>query len=404
MEYGGSLALDPPAPKDEVNIIAALKRPDRISSINLTVTTSLLDKFELCAVEGPFLELEDLILLSQDSVPLTPPISFRWGPRLRRLHLTRIAFPGLLRLLYSSRNLVDLRLRQAFNSSYCPIEGLTDALSRMPQLQSLSLHFPATSDNVFPPPPLDQRAVLPALICVDFRGTAKHLERLVLRIDAPRLREIQVALFDKSVFDLSRLGNFIDRIGMHKSHYQARILFSERAITISFTRPGPLTCLKLRLLSEVLSEQLSTVFRTLPHSAKIFNVEDLRISVTRPPNREDSLSSRRWSKFINSFTCIKWLHLDGNSSTDLVRALQDAHLQHKTVPPALHKLYLPHPGPHHLPLSEAVVLFMTSRGRSGYPIGVEYERLYHISEQRGTGTSLCTALLQGLYYMLTDLK
>ena len=38
MEYGGSPALDPPAPEDEDNIMAAIKQSDRVSHISLTVT------------------------------------------------------------------------------------------------------------------------------------------------------------------------------------------------------------------------------------------------------------------------------------------------------------------------------------------------------------------------------
>jgi hypothetical protein len=115
---------------DEVHIIAALKRPDRVRSISLTVTTSLLEK--LYAIERPFLDLKDLILLSRYSAPLTLPSSFQWGPRLRRLHLTRVAIPALLQLLYSSTNLVDLQLHEALN--HPSIEALTGALSGMAQL------------------------------------------------------------------------------------------------------------------------------------------------------------------------------------------------------------------------------------------------------------------------------
>jgi hypothetical protein len=388
MEYGGSLNFDSPAYEDEVNIIAALKRSDRVSSISLTITTSLLGK--LHAIKRSFLGLEDLILLSRDSLPLALPNTFQCGPRLRRLHLTRIVFPGILQLLYSSRNLVDLQLHEALN--HFSIEMLTDALSGMAQLRSLSLHFSSTINYVSPPPPPppSQRVVLSALTRLIFGGIAKHLERLVLRIDAPHLGDIQVTFFDNSVFDLSRLGEFIDRIEMYKSLNQAHILSSERAVSLSLTQPGAPTCFKFRLFGELLTKELSALSRIFLHfSPFLLNVEDLRISATGPSSLEDSLYSGGWPKLINLFTGVKWLHLDGNDSTDVVRALQDAYCQRETVLSALHKLYLPHPGPHHASLSDAVVSFMTSRWDSGHPIGVEYERLCHISELRGTGTSWC---------------
>ena len=400
IEYGGSLALDPLSPVDELNIIAALKRSDRVSLISLTVTTSLLDK--LYAVERPFMELEDLVLLSQDSVPLTLPSSFRWGSRLRRLHLTRITFPAHLPLLYSSRNLVDLKLHEALNPWYFPIEELTDALSRMAQLQSLSLQFPSTSDYVSLPPPPDRRVVLPALTRLDFQGIAEYLERLVHRLDTPRLENIQVTFLDIWFHDLSRLGEFIDRIGMHQSHHQAYILSSESAISISLTQQhGAPTCLELRLFSELLSEQLSVMSQIFLHlSPFLLSVEDLRISAARPSSQEDSLCSGRWQELITSFTGVKWLHLYGDDTTNIARALQKANSRHQTVLPALHKLYLPQPRPRHVPLSGDIVAFMISRWRSGYPIGVAYERLYHFRRGPGTLYSQCLYLY---LYILTRL-
>ena len=179
LEYGSSLALDPPAPEDEVNIIAAIERSDRVSSISLTVTTSLLDK--LYAIKWPFLDLEELILLSRDSVPPSLLSTFLCCPRLRRLHLTRIRMPGLLQLLHSSRDLEDLHLHDALDPWYFSLENLTDTLSGLAQLQSISLRFSSTTDHIPPPSPPDRRVVLPALTSLKFRGRAKYLKRLVAR-------------------------------------------------------------------------------------------------------------------------------------------------------------------------------------------------------------------------------
>jgi hypothetical protein len=395
IEYGGSLSLelDSPAPADEVNIISALKQSHRVSSISLTLTTSLLDK--LYAIKRPFLELEDLILLSRESMPLTLPSTFLWGPRLRRLRLTKIAFkfPALLQLLYSSTNLVDLQLHGAEGPWYFSMEELADALSGMAQLRSLSLRFPSTINYISPYPLSDRQIVLPALTRLHFRGISESMERLVRRIDAPRLWDIKITLFDVLFLDLSRLGKFIDRTGKHNSHHQACILSSDRAISISLTQPGTPTCLKLQLLCEPLSEQLlSALLRILLNFSALFlRVEDLRISaILRPSPADDG----QWLKLLNSFTGIKWLHLDGYWSTDIIGAIQNADSRGQTVLAALHKLYLPHTGLRHAPLSEATVTFMTSRWRSGHPIGVEYERLRHTGiGRRGPGTSLCTVPL-----------
>ena len=389
IEYGGSLALDILSPEDEVNIIAALKRSDRVRSISLTVTTSLQEK--LSTVKRPLLELEDLILLSQDSVPLTLPCTFLWGPRLRRLRLTRIDIPGLLQLLNSSRNLEELQLHDALNPHYFSIEELADSLSRLAQLQSLSLYFPSTTRYLLPPPLCDQLIVLPALTHLNIRGVSWHLGLFVDRIDAPHLEDIQVTLIDESVFDFSKLDKFIDRIEIRNSLCQARILSSERAISVSLTQPGASTCFKLQSFSESLSDQLFAMSHILPgFSALLPNVEDLCITATpvSSQNSNNSFDGGRWQDILILFTGVKWLHLDLNDLGGIVYALQGRYWQPKTTMlPALYKLYLPQPGPRHAPLSEAIVSFMTSRCRSGHPIGVEYERLSRISELHGRGTS-----------------
>ena len=74
VQYGGFLAPCPPSTEDEDNILTALKQSDRVISISLTVTNSLLEK--LSAIEKPFSELEDLVL-SRDGGLLTLPSAFR---------------------------------------------------------------------------------------------------------------------------------------------------------------------------------------------------------------------------------------------------------------------------------------------------------------------------------------
>ena len=105
VEYGGSTALYPSTLEDEDNILAALKQSDRVSSIHLTVTASLLEK--LSPIEEPFSKLEDLVLLYQDPMKLGHSRPFRWEPGLRGLHSTKTGFPRPLQQL-SSMDLVDI--------------------------------------------------------------------------------------------------------------------------------------------------------------------------------------------------------------------------------------------------------------------------------------------------------
>ncbi len=362
--------------------MAALKQSDRVSSIHLTITESLLEK--LPSIEGTFSELEDLVLLSEGSGWLTLPSTFRWGPRLRSLHLTRITFPAPLQLLFSSRNLVDLQLHEVLCPWYFSPEALTNALSVMAQLRSLSFHFLSSANCINVPPLSGKRVVLPALTRLDFRGFDAYLGCLVARIDAPLLGDIEITYFDDPISDVPKLCGFIDRIEMQKSHRQAYILSSERAISISLTQRGTPTRLKLQVFRKLLSEPLLSVAQIYGHfSAFLFGVEDLRVNATRPSR---SYQGGRWQELLDSFVGVKWFHVAGNLSTDIMLGLQPSGGWRKTVLPALHKLCIREPEPRYPPLRKAVASVRESRWLSGHFIAVEYERPC-IDKLSGTGTT-----------------
>jgi hypothetical protein len=391
VHYGGTPALDPPTPKDEDNIVTAMKHPDRVSSISLTVTSSLLEKLsqELSATERLFSELEDLVLLSKGSVRLTLPNAFRWGSRLRTLHLTGAAIPALPELLSPSKGLVDLQIHKIPDVGYFSPEAFANALSGMTQLRSLSLHFlsvtPPQNTLCLPAQP-EELVVLPALACLEYRGTSMYLDSLVARIDAPHLGDINITFFCRQKMDASQLGRFINRIEMQKSHNRAEILSSEHAIRISFTQPETSTRLKLQVSCKTLARQLSymaKISNTL--SGFLLGVEHLRIGSTQPSSGKDNSDLEEWLKLISPFIGTKWVHVAGDHSTNIILAL---HLrQREAVLPALHKLCVREPEPRSAPLQESVVSFIHSRRLLGQMIGAEYERV-RTKNLRGTGITL----------------
>ena len=385
VNFGGSPALNPPGPEDEDNIMATLKQSGRVCSIGLTVSSSLLERFS--AISEPFSELEELVLLSQNNAQLTLPSTFRWGPRLGILHLTRVTFPALPQLLYSSRNLVDLQLHEVLNTWHISPATLVNALSGMAQLQSLSLHFPSTSNHIAPLPS-GERIILPSLTRLNFRGVNAYLEGLVARIDTPGLRDIEAAFFNKRIFDVSKLSEFIDRIETQKSHRRADILSSESAISISLTQPGALACLRMQVYCEPLSGQVYSMAQICSHfPAFISRVENLHINVMRPSSsRQDGVKAGRWLDLFESFMGVKRFHVAGNFSTNILLALQPSESWRKTVLPALHKLRIREPESRCVPLRKAVVSFTYSRRLSGRFLEVEYERQW-IHGHRGTGTT-----------------
>ena len=344
---------------------------------------------------------------TRDSVPLIFPSSFGRGPCLRNLHPTRIAFPALHPFFHSFKNLVDLQLHEVLDPRPISPKAITNALSSMTLLQSLSLHFPSIAKYISPHTSFRTRIILPVLTCFKFRGSSHYLEGVVARIDAPRLEDIQITFVNEIITDLSALRSFIDQIDIPKSYRRAHIQLSARDISISLTRPGTPTCLRFQLLGELSAQKLSFMSRLCFHSsACLCNVEDLHVNTATPQdlqvifNQVFNSSTGKWLDVIKSFPGVKWVHVEGSLSMGIVRGLVLLNRQ-PNVLPALHKLQIWPPAPRnwHTPLREAVVSFITARRLSGRPIAVEYKPIScSIDEHRRTGTMYAQC---HYHYMLT---
>jgi hypothetical protein len=371
IRYGGFPNLDPPAPEDHDNIIAALKQSGRIRSINLTVPNSLIEK--LSAISEPFSELEELALLSQDNVQRSLPSTFRWGPRLRTLLSTRISFPSFPQLLSSSKDLVYLQLHEIPRDGYFHPEAFAGALSGMTQLRALSLHFLSLPSHRnflgFPPPP-EARIILPALTCLEYRGTSKYLDILVGRIDAPRLMDIDTTFFSQPTMDASQLGQFIDQLEPLKSPREANIETSTHAIsiTISFTEPSD-SHLQLQISCKQLDWQLSSMAQVCQQfSPFLSRVSDLCVNADHPSTEQDDVDSERWMDLVRSFNGVREFSLAGELTAEILCALGPADGGHSTVLPALRMLRVEKHMTANEPSWRAVRSFKTLRWLSGLPV------------------------------------
>ncbi|KAH9066127.1 hypothetical protein EDB83DRAFT_2315119 [Lactarius deliciosus] len=285
MQYGGSPTLDPPGPRDVDNVVAALKHSDRVRSINLTITNSLLEKLD--TVVGPFSELEDLVLLSQD----------RNGQML----------PSTFRFSRTSQNLVDIQIHGIPSCGYFSPEAFANVLENMTQLQSLSLHFlspPSRRDHSGVPPQSGAPVVLPTLSILKFRGTSKYLNSLLAGIDVPCLGDVDITFFNQLTFDTSQLGKFVDRIDIQKLHRQADIITSKRAISISFTQPGTPTRFGLHVPLRAVG--LAVVF-----------VGDVRVNAERPLSGQDDMDGERWLELIRLFGGARTFRVAGDLAPDV---------------------------------------------------------------------------------------
>ena len=339
IQYGGAPNLDPPAPKDDDNTIAALKQSDRVSSISLTVTSSLLEK--LSAISEPFTKVEEFVLCSQDNLQLTFPSSFHLGPRLRTLHLIRIAIPSFPRLLSPSQFLVDIQLHEIPSSGYFPPEAFVNALSGTTQVRSLSLHFlslPPSRNYLRLPPLSGERVALPALTYLKYRGTSKYLDSFLARLDAPRLDEIKITFFYQPTMDASQLGRFIHGTELHTSLIQADVETSADAISIFFTDSSTSTPLRLQISCKQLDWQLSCMAQVCDQvSLFLSSVIILGIRTAQPLGGRDDVNGEQWLDLLRSFkfSGAKSFWVANELTTDILCVLGPANKGNTAMLPSL---------------------------------------------------------------------
>jgi hypothetical protein len=377
VQYGGAPHLRPPPPKDDDNIITALKQSDRVSSISLTITSSLLKK--LSVISEPFSKLEELTLMSslmsQDTMEVTIPSTFQCGPRLRSLHITSIAFPSFPHLLLPSQVLVDLRLHEIPSNEYFSPQAFANALSGMTQLQSLSLSFPRRRSYLDFPPSPGERISLPALTSLKYRGTSKYLDTLAAGIDAPTLGDIDITLFNQPALDASRLGQFIGRTEIPTSLTRAEIQTSAHAISMFFivtgSGSGTSTPLQLHISCQELDSQLSCMAQVCNQfSPFLFRVYYLGLKTTQSLSEQGDMAREQWLQLVRPFNCAREFRVAGELTNDILRALSPADGDYTTVLPALRYLFVENPMAVNEPSWGALLLFVTSRSRSGRPVQV----------------------------------
>jgi hypothetical protein len=370
VNYGGlrSPMLNPPAPEDEDNIIAVFELSNRVNSISLTLTNSLLAK--LSTISEPLSELEELVLLSQDNLQLTLPSAFRWGSRLRILHVTRIAIPTLPRLLSSSTNIVDLQLHEIPMTGYFPPQVLANVLSGASHLQSFSLHFLSfpRRNYVGLPPPGSPHIALPVLTCFKYRGISKYLDRFVARINAPRLQDIDITFFNQPTMDASQLGQFVERIEMQTSLTKAEMQMSAQAISISFQNSSTSTRLRLQISCTQLDWQLSSMAQVYDQfSPFLCGVKHLVFNSNDFIGGQGDVDGEQWLQLVRSFGGARTLSIAGELSTGILCAMRpadDGHTADIVVLLALRDLRVPMPRLLDLPFWDAAHSLITLRGLS----------------------------------------
>jgi hypothetical protein len=369
------------------NILAILERHDRACEIEIWNISSSLWEKALPLMQKPFPILTDLNIryLDDDRMESVIPDSFLGGsaPRLRKLNLEYIPFPGLPKLLLSATDLVHLELYEIPDSGYISADAMATCLSTLTKLELLKLCFES------PRPflewerrrtPSSTRALLPSLTYFLFKGASEYLEDIVDQIDAPLLDRLRINFFHQPTFDTPRLAQFISRLPKLKTCNEARMRLggwhtSVRVLPLSKNW----TTTKAFLLLEdwfgqpdfQLSPLVQLCTSSLPQ-ALISVVEGLTIvgcNFPRPPG-QDGIDSSIWRELLQPFTAVKDLYLFPEIASRLALILQE--LVGESVMelfPVLQNIFLKELHPSGL-VRGGIEQFVAARQLAGRPISV----------------------------------
>jgi F-box-like len=363
------------------NVVAALERRDRVGAIDLFNVNSLPLESVLETMQEPFPELTFLALSSYGGTLPVLPDSFLRGsaPRLRVLILAGIPFPGVPKLLLSATHLLFLHLLSIPHSGYISPEAMATALSTLTSLQSLILQFQSPRSL----PDLESRrrlssprSVLPLLRHFFFKGNCEYLDDLVARIDAPRLHDLSITLFNDTVFDIPQFIQFITCPPTLKSLETAHVVFDEFAARVNFlSQPSGNGSLQMEIFCNEMDRQALFLRQVcssfLPPLSTSENLYIYRHRFSHP-HRQDNIENTLWLGILHPFTAVKNLYLCKEFAPRIVSALEELVEGRTTeVLPTLQNVFLEElrpSGPDH----EGIGKLVAARELSGHPITVSH--------------------------------
>ena len=362
------------SPNYEGDIIASLEQPDRVRSLKLDVTSSLLTMVA-SVMQEPFIALTTLCLTSKDlNTPVLPDgFLSSSAPHLQQIYLAGISFPTLPTLLLSASDLVDLALEDIPQGGYISPEAMVTSLAALTRLECLCTWFKSPTFRLqLSYSTLSTRLVLPSLITFHFRGCSEYLEHFLARIDTPLLESFTITYFNQLDFQVPQLSQFIGRTEnlelAQSRHEQVRFRVSNAYIELYFEEKGyRRSRLTLRISCESLHWQISHMAQILGQSPIIAsNVDKLSIEevdMQLDLGSQDDTDDTNWLELLRPFTSVKMLHGSKYLARYIAFALDGVTEDMVTrVLPALESLSL-----ENQPLG-SIRKFLAVRRLSGHPV------------------------------------
>lgn len=309
--------------KDKGRLLSALKRPNRIRGIDLTIYTTEFDKF-FKATKCPFPALESLALRNKDDQVLEIPATFLKGTnlhqRLRSLKLHPISLTSISRLLSSATALTDLSLKI---NSYRQVPDLLHLLSQLqglPYLRHLHLDIHCFMDYLGQLTEPKESFPLAKLTSFDYYGHSAFLDILTMGFEAPSLQDVDIDLYDQTqtLPHIPHLPQFINDVGEHYHAVQVvldRDYFNfsllARAEDVGDYSP------RFRLRSPHFRNWIMEI--TSMFSAKLPTMEELLITFKVAWEPEEVIP---WRTFLEQFPSVKEFRIQGANDHRIASALQ----------------------------------------------------------------------------------
>jgi hypothetical protein len=309
--------------KDKGRLLSALKRPNRIRGIDLTMYTTELDKF-FKATKCPFPALESLALRNRDDRVLEIPATFLKGTnlhrRLRSLKLHPISLTSISRLLSSATALTDLSLKI---NSYRQVPDLLLLLSQLqglPYLRHLSLDIHCFTDYLGQLTEPKESFLLAKLTSFDYFGHSAFLDILTMGFEALSLQDVDIYLDDRtqSLHYIPHLPQFINNVGEH--YHALRVVLDGnyfgfsllgRAEDVDHHSP------RFRLRSSRFRNWITEISSMF--SAKLSTMEELLIIFKVAQEPEEVIP---WRTFLEQFPSVKEFRIQGTNDHRIASALQ----------------------------------------------------------------------------------
>ncbi|KAI9510573.1 hypothetical protein F5148DRAFT_1374366 [Russula earlei] len=307
------------------NFVGALESEhrDRICQIHLPDIP--ISDWEIFAatMQKPFPELTSVSISTDEtkSTMMSFPDSFLGGSTqlLRELRMGRCSFPGIPKLLLSSKQLVVLSLWEIPDSGYFSPQDLGTALSVLSKLESLYLTFRSPLYPASRPRPPLTRSVLPALILLDFKGVHEYLEDLVAHIEVPFLNSLQIRFFIVPDIFFPQLHRLISHAKSFETCDRATVRTVPFNNAIRFSM-----CLRTYLLLEIrCGEHLASLAQVCSSTFPFLsNMIQLEIVDDDPPSHwTDDVDTTRWLELLDPFIAVKDLRLSRQVAPHVCRAL-----------------------------------------------------------------------------------